>query len=154
MKKNILALVFVIIAFGIGFSINSFANPKIETYKIATADIQEIAQNSTELNNLKKTQEKQLQEIQTLIEKAKTEISKETNPQKAAQIEETYRNQINDKKLAMDTAYNAQLNTINSKIRTAVSEKARSMNYNIVLSKNAVLFGGDDITEQVKGLIK
>ena len=155
MKKGIIYITLALMAFFGGYSINNLAISKPEnSCKIAYVDIQEIALNSTEITTLKTDQEKQLQEIQSLLEKAKTEISKETNPKKAAQIENSYRKQINDKKLDMDTEYNKQLSAINSKIRTAIAEKARSLNYNIVLTKNAVLFGGDDITNQVKSLVK
>jgi Skp family chaperone for outer membrane proteins len=54
----------------------------------------------------------------------------------------------------MDANYNKKLIAINDKIKTAIVEKARSLNYSIVLPKNAVLFGGDDITSQVEGIIK
>ena len=71
-----------------------------------------------------------------------------------AQLEEKYINEINQQKLALDTSYNRKLTAIDNKIKTAVIEKARSMNYNIVLPKNTVLYGGDDITDQVSTIIK
>ena len=92
--------------------------------------------------------------MQKTIDKAKIEISKEQDPIKIAQLEEKYRNEINKQKLALDTSYNNKLTAIDNKIKTAVVEKARSMNYNMVLPKNTVLFGGDDITEQVATIIK
>lgn len=92
--------------------------------------------------------------MQATIDKAKAEISKEQDPAKIAQLEEKYRNEINKQKLALDTSYNNKLTAIDNKIKTAVVEKARSMNYNMVLPKNTVLFGGDDITEQVATIIK
>ena len=107
-----------------------------------------------EINALKLEQEKQMQNMQATIDKAKAEISKEQDPAKIAQLEEKYRNEINKQKLALDTSYNNKLTAIDNKIKTAVVEKARSMNYNMVLPKNTVLFGGDDITEQVATIIK
>ena len=95
-----------------------------------------------------------MQNMQATIDKAKAEISKEQDPVKIAQLEEKYRNEINKQKLALDTSYNNKLTAIDNKIKTAVVEKARSMNYNMVLPKNTVLFGGDDITEQVTTIIK
>ena len=80
--------------------------------------------------------------------------AKEKDTAKVSALEEKYRNEINRQKLALDTSYNQKLTAIDSKIKTAVVEKARSMNYNIVLPKNTVLFGGDDITEQVATIIK
>lgn len=138
-----------------GYSINNIAVSKAQPeYKIATVDIQKIVANSTEIKSLKAEQEKQMQNMQSTIDKARTEISKEQDPVKIAQLEEKYRNEINNQKLALDTSYNTKVKAIDSKIKTAVVEKARSMNYNIVLPKNTVLFGGDDITDEVSQIIQ
>lgn len=157
MKKQIIILSSaVVISLVMGYSINnniaiSKAQPE---YKIATVDIQKIVANSTEIKSLKAEQEKQMQNMQSTIDKARTEISKEQDPVKIAQLEEKYRNEINNQKLALDTSYNTKVKAIDSKIKTAVVEKARSMNYNIVLPKNTVLFGGDDITDEVSQIIQ
>ncbi len=155
MKNKILATLIVISAFIAGYSINSIAiSNTTPEYKIAIVDIATILKNSKEINALKLEQEKQMQNMQATIDKAKAEISKEQDPAKIAQLEEKYRNEINKQKLALDTSYNNKLTAIDNKIKTAVVEKARSMNYNMVLPKNTVLFGGDDITEQVATIIK
>ena len=156
MKKQIIILSSaVVISLVMGYSINNIAISKAQPeYKIATVDIQKIVANSTEIKSLKAEQEKQMQNMQSIIDKARTEISKEQDPVKIAQLEEKYRNEINNQKLALDTSYNTKVKAIDSKIKTAVVEKARSMNYNIVLPKNTVLFGGDDITDEVSQIIR
>ena len=155
MKNKILATLIVIGAFIAGYSINSIAiSNTTPEYKIAVVDIATIIKNSKEINTIRLEQEKQMQNMQATLEKAKAEISKEQDPAKIAQLEEKYRNEINKQKLALDTSYNNKLIAIDNKIKTAVVEKARSMNYNVVLPKNTVLFGGDDITEQVATIIK
>ncbi len=155
MKKKIFGVLVVITAFVAGYSINNIAvsgtNPE---YKVAIVDIQKIVSNPSEIKALKTDQEKQVQAMQATIDKARAEISKEKDPAKIAQLEEKYRNEINQQKLALDTSYNSKLTAIDNKIKTAVIEKARSMNYNIVLPKNTVLYGGDDITDQVSTIIK
>lgn len=155
MKKKLIVTMLVIGAFMGGYSINNIAVSKNEPeYRIAVVDVAEVISNSAEIKSIKAEQEKQILAMQSTIDKARMEISKETNPQKAAQLEEKYRKQISEQKLALDTDYNKKLSAIDSKIKTAVVEKARSMNYNIVLPKNTVLFGGDDITDQVASIIK
>ena len=156
MKKQIIILSSaVVISLVMGYSINNIAISKAQPeYKIATVDIQKIVAHSTEIKSLKAEQEKQMQNMQSTIDKARTEISKEQDPVKIAQLEEKYRNEINNQKLALDTSYNTKVKAIDSKIKTAVVEKARSMNYNIVLPKNTVLFGGDDITDEVSQIIQ
>ena len=155
MKKKILATLVVIGAFVAGYSINSIAvsntNPE---FRVAVVDIQKIVASSSEIRALKLDQDKQVKNMQATIEKARAEIAKEKDPAKVSALEEKYRNEINRQKLALDTSYNNKLTAIDNKIKTAVVEKARSMNYNMVLPKKTVLFGGDDITEQVSTIIK
>ena len=95
-----------------------------------------------------------MKEMQSTIEKARTEISQETDSTKIAQLQEKYRTQINQQKIALDTDYNKKLNQIDSDIRNTVVEKAKSMNYDLVLPKNIVFFGGDDITDVIAKDIK
>lgn len=155
MKKKLWGLLIVTIAFLAGYSINNIAisdtNPD---YKVAVVDIQKVVANSSQIKALKADQEKKVQQMQATIDKARDEISKEKDPAKISALEEKYRKQINEQKLALDTEYNNKLIAIDNNIRSAVVEKARSMNYNMVLPKNTVLFGGEDITEQVATIIK
>lgn len=155
MKQKFIGLAIILGTFTLGYCANIAASKsENQSCKIATVDIQKIAINSKELYELKLSQEKQLQEIQSTINKAQSEISLEKDPAQIAKLEEKYRNEINEKKLNMDANYNKKLVAINDKIKTAVTEKARTMNYSVVLSKNSVLFGGDDITEKVENIIK
>lgn len=154
MRKKFLGTLVIVTVFALGYSINNIAVSNTNSeYRVAVVDIQRIVSNSSEITTLKAEQEKQLQNLENTINKAREEISKEKNPDKIAQLEEKYRSEINKQKLAIDTSYNSKLSAIDNKIKTAVVEKARSMNYNIVLPKNTVLFGGDDITEQVSSII-
>ncbi len=155
MKKKLLATVLMIGAFAAGYSINNIAVSRTTPdYRVAIVDIQRVVANSNEIKALKIEQEKQIENMQATINKARQEISREKDPAKITVLEEKYRNEINNQKLALDESYNKKLSAIDSKIKTAVVEKARTMNYNIVLPKNTVLFGGDDITDQVATIIK
>ena len=155
MKKKIIIGALIITAFAGGYSINNIAISKSSPeYRVAVIDIQKIVAGSSEISALKAKQEKQIQNMKNTINKAREEIAKEKDSAKIAQLEEKYRKEISQAKLALDESYNQKLSAIDSKIKTAVVEKARSMNYNIVLPKNTVLFGGDDITDQVASIIK
>ena len=148
MKKNIYIAVFVAAAFVLGYSVNNIAISDT-TPKVAVIDATKIVANSSAVKALKAEQEKKVKDIQATLEKAKAEISKETDPAKIAAIEEKYRTQINNQKIALDTEYNQKLTKIDNEIRATVVEKARNLNYDLVLPKNIVYFGGDDITDDV-----
>ncbi len=154
MKKYILILSISILAFTCGYSLNNKAISGDTDYKIAVVDLQQLISNSNEVKKLKAEQEKKMQTMQSTLEKARVEMSKETDKDKLAAIEEKYRNDINSQKTAMEQEYNTKFNEIDKNIRNAVIEKARAMNYNLVLPKNIVLLGGDDITAQVAQSVK
>ena len=105
MKKNIYIAVFVAAAFVLGYSVNNIAISDT-TPKVAVIDATKIVANSSAVKALKAEQEKKVKDIQATLEKAKAEISKETDPAKIAAIEEKYRTQINNQKIALDTEYN------------------------------------------------
>ena len=153
MYKKFHIAVIVALAFGLGYSVNNIAISDT-TPKVAVVDATKIVANSSAVKNLRAEQEKKMKEMQTTIEKARTEISKETDSAKIAQLQEKYRTQINQQKIALDTDYNKKLNQIDSDNRNTVVEKAKSMNYDLVLPKNIVFFGGDDITDVIAKDIK
>lgn len=153
MYKKFHIAVIVALAFGLGYSVNNIAISDT-TPKVAVVDATKIVANSTAVKNLRAEQEKKMKEMQTTLEKARTEISKETDSAKIAQLQEKYRNQINEQKIALDTDYNKKLAQIDTDIRNTVVEKAKSMNYDLVLPKNIVFFGGDDITDVIAKDIK
>ena len=153
MYKKLNLVLLVALAFGIGYSLNNIAisdtNPKI-----AVVDTARILSNSAEVKTLKNEQQSKMKEMQTTLEKAQEEISKEQDPQKAEKLQEKYREQINQQKISLDTNYNKKINEIDTKIRSAISEKAKTMNYTVVLPKEIVFWGGDDITAEIEKTIK
>ena len=154
MKKSIIIMFVVIMAFVSGYSLNNRAVSENTDYKIAVVDVQELVSNSNAVKKLRTEQEKKLQGIQSTLDKARAEMSKETDTGKLQALEEKYRDAINKQKLSMESEYNVKFAAIDKNIRNAVIEKARAMNYNIVLPKNIVLLGGDDITNQVAPAVK
>ena len=50
--------------------------------------------------------------------------------------------------------YNDKLTKIDTEIRANVIEKAKSLNYCLVLPKSMVLYGGEDITDVIAKGIK
>lgn len=153
MKKHIWFLAICLIAFVAGYSINSKAISDTG-YRVAVVDVSELISKSSEVNTLKTEQQKKLDSIKDTIEKARIEISKETDPKKVEQLEEKYRNDINNQKIALDEEYNAKLKVIDANIKNLIIAKAKDLQYNLVLPKSIVLSGGDDITSEVAKTVK
>lgn len=153
MKKSFYVVAAAVIAFALGYSFNNSAISDT-TPKVAVVDASELIANSSSVKALKAEQEKKVVEMQKTLEKARADIAKESDPAKIAELQEKYRKQINDQKLALDNDYNSRMTKIDTDIKGVIAEKAKSMNYDLVLPKNIVLFGGDDITGVIAKDIK
>lgn len=153
MKNNIWFLVTCVLFFCVGYNLNDTAI-SFPKYKVAVVDIPELLSHSSQIQDLKRAQDKELEELNTLISKAQNEILNETDKTKILQKEASYREQIETKKVEMDKKYNEKLEKINNNIKTIISSEAQKAHYNLVLPTNMVISGGEDITANVVKKIK
>lgn len=141
MKKSLLLLVF-----GILLSLNcSYA-----TENIAVVDLPKIVSNSSQVKQLKQEHAKKMEELNKIIVNARGEINNETDSAKILQLEDKYTKEFNAKKNALEKEYSTRLNAIEKSIKDEISKKAKQENYDYVFAKSVVLYGGNDITEQIK----
>lgn len=148
MKNNIWFIIACILVFFVGYNINDAA-VSFPRYKVAVVDVSTILTSSPEIQSLKQSQDKKMEELNTLISKAQNEIVNESDKNKALQMETNYRKEIEQKKLDMDEEYNSKITVINNKIKSMISTEAKKSNYNLVLPTGMVISGGDDITNDI-----
>ena len=93
-------------------------------------------------------------EIQPKGEKKSFEdekISKSIEVKSESYIDlEKYTNEINAKKSLLDKEYNNRLSAIEKNIKEEISKKAKKDDYDFVFAKSVVLYGGKDITDEIK----
>lgn len=140
-------------AFVIGLLLNNFAMSDV-TSKIAVVDVQQVVNSSAQVQALKKEQQAKSKDIVTFIEKARKDVAATTDVKKKQALEQKYNNELKAKKEAMDKNYSTKLSAIDAAITSKIAEQAKVKNYDIVLAKGVVLYGGDDITEAVKKVVK
>ena len=148
MKNNIWFIIACVLVFFVGYNINDAA-VSFPRYKVAVVDVTTILTSSPEIQSLKQSQDKKMEELNTLISKAQNEIVNESDKNKALQMETNYRKEIEQKKLDMDEEYNSKITVINNKIKSMISTEAKKSNYNLVLPTGMVISGGDDITNDI-----
>lgn len=155
MNKNMKFLAIGVAAFVIGFSVNNFAMSDVPAnYKVAVVDIPQVVASSTQVKNLKKEQQAKADELIKFVEKARKDVAAVTDETKKKELEEKYSKELISKKDKMEKDYINKLSKIDESISKTVNEQAKAGNYNIVLSKGAVLYGGEDITQTVIKAVK
>lgn len=153
MNNKIKFLSLGITAFVIGLSVNNFALSN-SVSKIAVVDVQQVVNSSSQVQALKKEQQAKTKDIVTFVEKARKDVAATTDVKKKKALEEKYNKELKAKKDAMDKNYTAKLSTLNTTISNQIAAQAKAGNYDIVLAKGVVLYGGDDITDAVKKAVK
>lgn len=153
MNTNFKLSIILTLAFLAGFTINNFAMSN-EPSKIAVVDVQNVVESATIVKNLKKDQEAKAKDLLNYIEKARKDVAATTDVKKKQALEEKYTKEIMTKKEAQEKVYIEKLKEIDNTISAKINEAAKNGNYDIVLNKTSVLYGGSDITEEVKKLVK
>lgn len=155
MDKKIKMLTVGLAAFVIGFSVNNFAmSDEPANYKVAVVDIAQVVANSAQVKNLKKEQQAKADELVKFVDKARKDVAAVSDEKKKKELEEKYSKELIAKKEKMEKEYIDKLSAIDTSISKKVEEQAKAGNYNIVLAKGAVLYGGEDITQTVIKAVK
>lgn len=141
MKKSLLAL-----AIGVLMTMNCVQAED----NIAVVDLQKIVSSSNQVKQLKQEHAKKMEELNKIIVNARGEISNETDSAKILQLEEKYTKEFNTKKTALENDYNSRLNNIEKNIKEEIAKKAQAENYDYVFAKSVLLYGGKDITSEIK----
>lgn len=151
-KQN--ALLLSIAMFAIGFSINNVAISNVGTSKIAVVDVNQVVLKSSQVQALKKEQANKTAELQKWLKNVRADIEKQGTLQDKEKAAKKYDEEFAKKKEAIAKNYKTKLQAIDKNITTAVQNTAKVQGYDIVISKSAVLYGGDDITATIAKAVK
>jgi len=154
MNKNKF-LTIALCVFSLVAAVSNFAQTETKNEpKVAVVDIQKVIDSSSQINTLKQEQQKKFQELSAFVQSAKKVISKEKKLTKRQALEDKYNKELNIKKIKMEKDYAAKLATVDKNINAAIEQQAKTKNYDLVLIKGVVLYGGEDITESVAQSVK
>ena len=155
MKKQITTLTIALAAFAIGMGFNNIAMSDIPAnYKVAVVDVNAVVSKSAQVQALKKEQQTKLQELQKWLNNARTDVAKQSTDENKQKLAKKYDAEFAKKQEAIKKNYATKLQAIDKSITATIAQEAKAQNYNLVLSKGSVLYGGDDITASIAKVVK
>ncbi|MCI5888767.1 MAG: OmpH family outer membrane protein [Brachyspira sp.] len=155
MNKNVKLLAAVAAAFAIGFSANNFAMSDIPSnFKVAVVDVQQVVASSAQVKALKKEQQAKTEEVIKYIDKARKDVASVSDEKKKKALEDKYNKELVTKRETLEKDYATKLQAIDKNISSTIETQAKAKNYNVVLAKGVVLYGGDDITADIVKIVK
>lgn len=123
--------------------------------KVAVVDVQKVVTSYPEVQKLKLEQEKNTAELTEWLKGPNEEIEKIKDKEKKAELANKYAAELNQKKQALQIEYVQKLQQIDAKITDVIKTVANGKGFKMVFTKNSLVVGGEDITEEViKELVK
>lgn len=150
MKKNF-GLLSLLAAVACAFTLNAVSAAE---FNVAIVDVPKLVSSSSQVQALKKDQQAKAEDMMKFIEKARKDVANITDANKKKAAEEKYNKELQAKKEKMDKEYAEKLKSIDESISKQITEQAKNKGYDLVLSKNMVLYGGQDITSELIKTIK
>ncbi|MBR1605807.1 MAG: OmpH family outer membrane protein [Alphaproteobacteria bacterium] len=141
-------------AFVLGCLISSIIACCCRTPKIAMVDVAQIVNKSSDIAKVQKNQQQRMQELQEWLTTVQTEITKERNKQKQAELAQKYEEELEQKKSEIQAAYNEEIKIIDEKMTKLITKKAKKKGYKIILTKSSVLAGAKDLTDVILESVK
>ncbi len=155
MKKQVKATVVALFAFAIGLGVNNFAMSNVPaSYKVGVVDVTSVVSKSSQVQALKKEQETKMKDLQAWLNKVRSDVQKQQTEAGKQKLIQKYDAEFTKKQDAIRKNYAAKLQAIDKSISAVIQKQAKALNYDLVLSKGVVLYGGTDITSQVSKLVK
>ena len=144
-KKFLLLIAFIC------FSI-TFVQADIK--KVAIVDVEKVVNSSAQVKALRKEQEQKRKEMALFIKKAGEDIKRQPDEAKREALAKKYDKELATKREVNAKTYKTKLEAVDKNISSTISQQAKTMGYDLVLTKGVVLYGGDDITDAVIKVVK
>ena len=130
------------------------AKSTTSSMKIAIADINAIVTSSAEVQSLKAEQNAKTRELALWLQNAQNELKKEQDKAKQASLLQQYNAVFAQKRTEIMRQYQEKLQIVSNSISKTIADEAQKKGYDIVLTKNMVVFGGVDITADIAKIVK
>ena len=154
MKKNYIqsslgAVIFLCAGIVIGYSFNNY-------YKkdMAVIDINEIVNKSAQVQSFKNDVAAKNNELNQWLKTSQEEVDAEEDKAKKKELLQKYNAEYTQKRDEISNEYLAKIQVIDKDINNAITQTAKEKGYKSVVVKNVVIYGGDDITDEVIKVVK
>jgi outer membrane protein len=155
MKNQLKVLSVAALALGLGFGISNTAVTNAATgSSIAVVDVAQVINNNSQVKALKAKQEKKSEALKTWVENARADVEKQSTDSAKETLTQKYNKELQSKVEAQRKELYEESTKIDAKIGAAIAKQAQADGYSLVLVKGAVLYGGADITEDIKKAAK
>lgn len=154
MKKSIMIAAAVIaISIGVqGISSASETNKPVKRYGVV--DVKKVVNSSKSVKDLKAERAKQKEQVVNFVKNGNAKVAEETDPVKKEELKKKLNNDLKYMTTTFDKRHTEALTKINNDISSDIAKIGKERNYDLILTTDAVLYGGENITKDIIKAVK
>ncbi len=130
------------------------AQPALMGFNPAVVNVPALVSSSPKIQALQEEQRAVVDDLTKFVQEANAKLSAEKNDKVKAELEKELAAELAKKQAGFEEEYRVKLEEISNSLTNAIAEKAKEKGFNVVLSKDAVVSGMKDITEDLLGNIE
>ena len=129
-------------------------NAAMADTKIAVVDVPAVVNKSAQVQALKKEQQTKMQDLEKWLKTVRADVEKQQTQEGKEKLVKKYDAEFAKKKEAIAKNYQTKLQEIDKSITATIASQAKLKGYDMVITKGTVLYGGDDITQDIMKVVK
>ena len=129
-------------------------NAAMADTNIAVVDVQAVVSKSAQVQALKKEQQTKMQDLEKWLKTVRADVEKQQTQEGKEKLVKKYDAEFAKKKEAIAKNYQTKLQAIDKSITETIANQAKLKGYDMVITKGTVLYGGDDITQDIMKVVK
>lgn len=122
--------------------------------KYGIVDVKKVVNSSKSVNELKKQRQEQKEKVLKFVKESNAKVSAEKDPAKQEELKKKLNNDLQYMTNTYDKNYKDGLLKINDEINADIAKIGKEKQYDLILTTDAVLYGGQNITNEIVKEVK
>ncbi len=156
--KNFRCIVFsvvVLLSFVCAIQCCSFAaDNSQQSKKYAVVDVTKVVNSSQSVKELKQERAAQKEAINKFLKEGNAQLNAEKDKAKKAELKKKLNNDFKLMTQNFDKQYQEKLLNANKEIISEINKIGKERQYDLILTTDSVLYGGEDITNEIVREVK
>ena len=153
--KGIVFSIVVLLTFICTFQNSSIAADNFQqSKKYAVVDVSKVVNSSQSVKELKQERTAQKEAINKFLKEGNAQLSTEKDKAKKAELKKKLNNDFKLMTQNFDKQYQEKLLNANKEIISEITQIGKQRQYDLILTTDSVLYGGEDITNEIVKEVK